>query len=66
MSQEKHYQFTITINGDGENVNEAWLDAITALNLDPGPTPDKSEYEIIDLIGKEIPEELRGILCQSQ
>ena len=40
----KRYEFTITIAAEGETADEAWNEAVTALALDPGATPDESEY----------------------
>ncbi len=40
------YVFTIIINGQGDNADEAWADAVTALSMDPGSTPGEDEYEI--------------------
>ena len=37
----KFYEFPITIMGTGENVNEAWLNAIENLSVDPGEPPEK-------------------------
>jgi hypothetical protein len=34
------YQFTITIASDGKNADEAWNEAVTALAIDPGCTPE--------------------------
>ena len=42
----KRYEFTITISAYGDTPNEAWLEAVTALSIDPGETPDESEYKI--------------------
>ena len=41
---EYKYEFTITMYGDGENPDEAWKDAIEAISLDPGDTPE--DYEL--------------------
>jgi len=38
------YQFTITIAADGKNANEAWNEAILALCMDPGCTPEDYIY----------------------
>ncbi len=42
------YTFAIEINGSGESATEAWNDAVTALSMDPGPTPERGEYEMED------------------
>jgi len=39
-------EFTVTIRGEGDNVNEAWLEAVQALSQDPGDYPDN--YVTID------------------
>lgn len=41
-------QFTITISGSGNTIEECWQDAVDSLALDPGPTPEESEYEIVE------------------
>jgi len=42
----KRYAFTITISAWGPNPDEAWQEAVMALAMKPGSTPDKSEYAI--------------------
>lgn len=41
---EQRYNFTITIGAEAETPEEAWLEAVAALALDPGNMPD--EYDI--------------------
>ena len=41
----KRYLFNITIIGDGENPDEAWIDATESFSLDPGIT----EYDYTEL-----------------
>ena len=48
------YEFTITMAASGNNVTEAWNEAVTALAMDPGPTPDPSEYTVLDDDDEEI------------
>lgn len=43
-----HVHFKISLVGLGETVDDCWRDAIEGFNLDPGITPDKDEYEIIE------------------
>ena len=38
------FEFTVTLSGEGEDIDEAWLNAVIALSLDPGDVPD--EYTI--------------------
>ncbi|MFA5790747.1 MAG: hypothetical protein WC976_06775 [Caldisericia bacterium] len=52
MVKEKTYHFKVTLVGTGKNSEEAWKDATDGFALDPGPTPEKSEYEIIPERGK--------------
>ena len=47
MAKEKTYHFKVTLAGTGENAKEAWDDAVESFQLDPGTTPEKSEYEIV-------------------
>lgn len=45
----KRYEFDITIAGNGNDVDEAWNNAVEAFSEDPGVTPDDwSEEEIED------------------
>jgi len=39
------YNFTITIGADADTPEEAWLEAVTALALDPGLMPNEYETE---------------------
>ena len=48
------YEFTITIAASGEDATEAWNEAVNALAMDPGETPDRSEYKILDDDDQEI------------
>lgn len=40
----KRYEFKVTLVGHGDNADEAWQDATESFALDPGATPDESEY----------------------
>ena len=40
--------FKITIVGSGNSIEECWEDAVNSLAEDPGPTPEESEYEIVE------------------
>ena len=42
----KTYEFTITIAAMANNADEAYFDAVTALSLDPGATPE--DYTVMD------------------
>ena len=44
----KRYEFAITLVGDGNTPDEAWNDAVEGFMLEPGITPDKSEYTVED------------------
>ena len=48
------YEFTITIAASGKDATEAWNEAVTALAIDPGATPERSEYKILDDDDNEI------------
>jgi len=41
------YLFTVRLIGDGNNPDEAWLDAVSATDLNLDPTPDENDYTII-------------------
>ena len=41
----KTYHFTVILVGVGNNPDEAWMDAVSAVNLHSDPTPE--EYELI-------------------
>jgi hypothetical protein len=36
-------EFTLVIVGEGDNVDEAWEDAVEAFTNDPGEHPDQHE-----------------------
>ena len=46
------YQFTITISADGKDADEAWNEAVQALAMDPGSTPE--DYVRLDENDEEI------------
>jgi hypothetical protein len=41
----KHYTFHVTLSGYGENLQEAWEDAVEGFYQDPG-SPDDEGYTI--------------------
>ena len=45
---EQLYHFTITIGAEAETPEEAWLEAVAALALDPGNMPDEYDVEEVD------------------
>lgn len=47
----KQFSFTITISGNGENSDEAWLDACESFSMDYGSTPstEKTKEETENL-----------------
>jgi len=42
------YNFTITIGAEADTPEEAWLEAVEALALDPGIMPDEYNVEETD------------------
>ena len=44
----ERYNFTITIGAEADTPEEAWLDAVAALALDPGNMPDEYDTEEAD------------------
>lgn len=44
----RRFEFTIAINGDGENIDSAWTDAIESFGLDPG-TPDPENTKVFEI-----------------
>jgi len=44
----ERYDFTITIGAEADTPEEAWLEAIAALALEPGIMPDEYDTEEID------------------
>lgn len=44
---EKTYTFTITLQGTGLTIEEAWMDALVAFHSDPGGVPDDEDVELI-------------------
>jgi len=43
----KRYEFTLTLSGYGNNIQEAWNDATDSFAQDPG-SPEDTDYEITD------------------
>lgn len=41
-----HYEFPITLSGDGNSPGEAWDDAVENFILDPGTMPD--EFKLVE------------------
>ena len=41
----RRWLFTLTMAGFGDNIDEAWDDAVEDFMLDPGPVPDESEID---------------------
>jgi hypothetical protein len=39
------YEFTVTLSGEGDTEEEAWLDAVNAFCDDPGEPPDDATLE---------------------
>jgi hypothetical protein len=52
---EKTYTFTITLQGTGPTIDDAWIDALVAFHDDPGGAPDD---EYVELVHEEEVEEL--------
>ena len=44
---DKTYTFTITLQGTGQTIDDAWLDALVAFHDDPGGVPDDEDVELI-------------------
>jgi hypothetical protein len=44
---EKTYTFTITLQGTGQTIEEAWIDALVEFHSDPGDVPDDEDVELI-------------------
>ena len=44
----KRYHFSVVLVGSGRDADEAWRDAVEAISLESGPTPDEDEYEIVE------------------
>lgn len=44
----KHYEFTITLSGCGDDVDEAWQDAVEGFIEEPGSVPDDSQVKVED------------------
>jgi hypothetical protein len=45
---DKHFEFTITLSGDGCCAVDAWIDAIEAFNLDPGAYGNFDAVKIVE------------------
>ena len=44
----KTYTFTITLQGTGKTIEDAWFDALVEFHSDPGGVPDDEDVELID------------------
>jgi hypothetical protein len=44
---EKTYTFTITLQGTGPTIDDAWIDALVEFHNDPGGVPDDEDVELI-------------------
>ena len=44
---DKTYTFTITLQGTGPTIEDAWLDALVEFHNDPGGVPDDEDVELI-------------------
>ena len=44
---DKTYTFTITLQGTGQTIDDAWLDALVEFHNDPGGVPDDEDVELI-------------------
>ena len=45
--KNKTYTFTITLQGTGPTVEDAWVDAIVEFHSDPGGVPDDEDTKLI-------------------
>tara|TARA_B100000214_G_scaffold218687_1_gene158992 strand:+ start:1206 stop:1379 length:174 start_codon:yes stop_codon:yes gene_type:complete len=43
----KTYTFTITLQGTGRTIEEAWIDALVEFHSDPRGVPDGEDVELI-------------------
>ena len=44
---DKTYTFTITLQGTGPTIEDAWIDALVEFHNDPGGVPDDEDVELI-------------------
>lgn len=44
---EKTYTFTITLQGTGQTIEDAWLDALVEFHNDPGGVPDDEDAKLV-------------------
>jgi len=49
----KTYKFKVELIGTGENVTDAWIDAVDSFNMDPGGAPEPQDCELISDDGEE-------------
>ena len=45
---KKTFTFTITLQGTGKTIEDAWHDALVEFHSDPGGLPDDEDVELID------------------
>ena len=45
--KNKTYTFTITLQGTGPTVEDAWFDALVEFHNDPGDAPDNEDTKLI-------------------
>lgn len=50
MAKIKRWEFTVTLSGIGDDISEAWQDAVTQFSVDPGAPPleDGGDVSIIE------------------
>jgi len=44
---EKTYTFTITLQGTGQTIEDAWLNALVEFHNDPGGVPDDEDTKLV-------------------
>ena len=44
---DKTYTFTITLQGTGPTIDDAWIDALVEFHSDPGGVPDDEDVELV-------------------
>lgn len=47
--KNKTYEFKITLVGYGGSSSDAWKDAVKYFKLNPGETPERDEYQIVEI-----------------
>ena len=46
--EQTTYSFTITISADADTADEAWIEAVLSLYLDPGPAPEPDTFDKLE------------------